>query len=538
VPPTKPTKEELREAYLKGIRDAKKGETHYASYSVKQLLQVLNAKARDTKDPRRELNIEYLKGVIHHVQSVAQKRLFMGGTLNGYIEAARATPLNHFTPKETIPPVQTETPRNAMALPPDTIKGNKAQAVQIALDAITKQVNVFNRDRLRLDVQEDRYSFVINFTDLLSGKRVSLKYRLRIDENGNYYWTTREEEIPREEALQLLTAPGLGPHEVDWDYLKREMERLGWRVATRAATHMEFTHPDGARARLYLDENWRPPQWTVALDNTVRWRGWDWFKAKDALLEAAKTSSAQTEEKPKTGLASYIQAPYEIRKVDEYGNVWYWSPWHEGLILTKNLDPAEIQKIMKDFTDVVKATQNVLRTSPYIRRYYGFNLEEIERDVNFIRPATNLVINQDPERYFGAGSSGIRQRGIKVFWFTPEKSRDYLGRSKVLMPEGTPPGAAAHEITHTLGSSKEITDPLSETVAIIFYLQHPEYLHESKISSLEYSIYLIALHYLQKTYKPGTAKEQIKAIYSAVPAKLQAILQQRFTPEQIKQILA
>jgi hypothetical protein len=351
VPPTKPTKEELREAYLKGIRDAEKGETHYASYSVKQLLQVLNAKARDTKDPRRELNIEYLKGVIHHVQSVAQKRLFMGGTLNGYIEAARATPLNHFTPKETIPPVQTE-------------------------------------------------------------------------------------------------------------------------------------------------------------------------------------------EKPKTGLASYIQAPYEIRKVDEHGNVWYWSPWHEGLILTKNLDPAEIQKIMKDFTDVVKATQNVLRTSPYIRRYYGFNLEEIERDVNFIRPATNLVINQDPERYFGAGSSGIRQRGIKVFWFTPEKSRDYLGRSSVLMPEGTPPGAAAHEITHTLGSSKEIIDPLSETVAIIFYLQHPEYLHESKMPILEGDIERIAGEYFYKTYKPGTAKEQIKAIYSAVPAKLQAILQQRFTPEGIKQILA
>jgi hypothetical protein len=66
------------------------------------------------------------------------------------------------------------------------------------------------------------------------------------------------------------------------------MEGLGWKMTNQGATRMEFSHPNGARARLYLDEYWEPPQWTVAWGDTVMWRGWDWWKGRDTLVEAAK----------------------------------------------------------------------------------------------------------------------------------------------------------------------------------------------------------------------------------------------------------
>jgi len=86
-----------------------------------------------------------------------------------------------------------------------------------------------------------------------------------------------------------------------------------------------------------------------------------------------------------------------------------------------------IQKILDDFTDAIRITQDILKTCPNIRKFYGFKIKELETNENFLCPYVNLVVDMMPvEDYFGWGTAGIGQRGIKVYWYSPELTKEHL----------------------------------------------------------------------------------------------------------------
>lgn len=219
-------------------------------------------------------------------------------------------------------------------------------------------------------------------------------------------------------------------------------------------------------------------------------------------------------------IAKHIKPPYHVEEI-EYNSIRYKSPYHEGSFFVDHLEDYEmIQKILDDFTDAIRITQDILKTCPNIRRFYGFKIRELQTNENFLCPYVNLVVDMLPvEDYFGWGTSSIGQRGIKVYWHSPGVTKAYLKEGSRMI-EATPPATTAHEMEHTFGSHHEIIDPLAKIVGLIFYLKHPEYVPEvTDFDWLCFEMVDIFSAYLRKD-RVGIAREQLNALYKAAPAKV------------------
>lgn len=219
-------------------------------------------------------------------------------------------------------------------------------------------------------------------------------------------------------------------------------------------------------------------------------------------------------------IAEHIKPPYQVYNI-EYNSIRYKSPYHEGSLFVDRLEDYEtIQKILDDFTDAIRITQDILKTYPNIRKFYGFEIREIQTNENFLCPYVNLVVDIEPVGdYFGWGTSSIGQRGIKVYWHSPEMTKEYLKEGSGMI-EATPPATTAHEMTHTLGSSHEIIDPLAKIVGLIFYLKHSEYVPQvTDFDWLCFEMVDVFSAYIRKD-RVGIAREQLNALYKAAPTKV------------------
>lgn len=228
-------------------------------------------------------------------------------------------------------------------------------------------------------------------------------------------------------------------------------------------------------------------------------------------------------------IAEHIKLPYHVYKI-EYNSIRYKSPYHEGSLFVDRLeDYGMIQKILDDFADAIRITQDILRTCPSIRRFYGFKIRELQTDENFLCPYVNLVVDMLPVgEYFGWGSSGIGQRGMKVYWHSPGLTKEYLKEGSRMI-EATPPATTAHEMEHTFGSRHEIIDPLAKIVGLIFYLKHPEYVPQvTDFDWLCFEMVDIFSAYLRKD-RVGMAREQLNALYKAAPAKVDTCIKKELS---------
>lgn len=267
------------------------------------------------------------------------------------------------------------------------------------------------------------------------------------------------------------------------------------------------------------------------------------MKIKLRLLAEAETPEERLHKMQQKGelIASYIKPPYHVEKV-EYNSISYTSPYHEGILSASDLEnPELIQKILDDFTDAIRITQDILKTCPNIRRFYDFKISELKTNKNFLCPYVNLIVDIRPvNEYFGWGTAGIGERGIKVYWHSPELTKEFMKESIARSIEATPPATTAHEMEHTLGSDKEIIDPLAKIVGLIFYLKHPEYVPEIP----DFDWLCFEMEYIFRAYlrgdRPAIAREQINALYSAAPEKTDKCLKKVFSEgdrEKIKVII-
>jgi len=228
-------------------------------------------------------------------------------------------------------------------------------------------------------------------------------------------------------------------------------------------------------------------------------------------------------------IAEHIKLPYHVYEI-EYNSIRYKSSYHEGSLFVDHLEDYEtIQKILDDFADAIRITQDILKTCPNIRKFYGFKIRELQTNENFLCPYVNLVVDMMPvEDYFGWGSSGIGQRGIKVYWHSPGLTKEYLKEGSRMI-EATPPATTAHEMEHTFGSRHEIIDPLAKIVGLIFYLKHPEYVPQvTDFDWLCFEMVDIFSAYLRKD-RVGIAREQLNALYKAAPAKVDTCIKKELS---------
>jgi len=244
-------------------------------------------------------------------------------------------------------------------------------------------------------------------------------------------------------------------------------------------------------------------------------------------------------------IAEHIKPPYHVDKI-EYNSIRYKSPYHEGSLFVDHLEDYEtIQKILDDFTDAIRITQDILKTCPNIRKFYGFKIKELETNENFLCPYLNLVVDMMPVKdYFGWGTAGIGQRGIKVYWYSPELTKEYLKEGSRMI-EATPPATTAHEMEHTLGSGHELIDPLGKIVGLIFYLKHPEYVPPITTSDKEFGwgefdwlcfeMVDIFGAYLRKD-RVGIAREQLNALYKVASAKVDECIKKELSEVDAEEI--
>lgn len=235
-------------------------------------------------------------------------------------------------------------------------------------------------------------------------------------------------------------------------------------------------------------------------------------------------------------IAEYIKPPYQVYNI-EYNSIRYKSPYHEGSLFVDRLeDYGTMQKILDDFADAIRITQDILKTCPNIRKFYGFKIREIQTNENFLCPYVNLVVDMEPVGdYFGWGTSSIGQRGIKIYWHSPEMTKEYLKEGSRMI-EATPPATTAHEMEHTFGSRHEIIDPLAKIVGLIFYLKHPEYVPQvTDYDWLCFEMVDIFSAYIRKD-RVGMAREQLNALYKAAPTKVDTCIKKELAEVDAKEI--
>lgn len=201
----------------------------------------------------------------------------------------------------------------------------------------------------------------------------------------------------------------------------------------------------------------------------------------------------------------------------------YKAKGHEGLVMgdTKKFSPTDQKHISEIFND----TREVLKKYRRIRNYYGFTKQTLKRE-NLQNPHTNIIHDLVPfDRYFGMGSSGIDRRGIKFWWYSPKLSRQATEKLKQMV-EATPPAAIAHEVTHTIGSTRELINPLGKAIGLRFYLRHPNYVSRNW---LDFEVETVLRQGLGKA-KPYNI-EAVKAVYEANPKYVDNILGKYLTPK-------
>lgn len=210
---------------------------------------------------------------------------------------------------------------------------------------------------------------------------------------------------------------------------------------------------------------------------------------------------------------------------DVRGNILFISPQ----------DSEKIEELIEDVRETIGILKDTIKRSYHTRKYYEKRglAEDYEKLPWFDKPHVSLVVNQEFEDYWGAGSANIMQDGVKVFWFTRDKVKEKLKQS-IPVAETLPPAVLAHELLHTYGSSVEFYDPISETVALRFGLRDESYLTYEALSF--YISYPISGFFLLRGRKLH-ARETLRLLYKENPEIFKKIVDERSSPQEGEKLL-
>lgn len=206
---------------------------------------------------------------------------------------------------------------------------------------------------------------------------------------------------------------------------------------------------------------------------------------------------------------------------------------HRGSISTTGASESQIAKAVSDIDELIGLTKEIFERYPAIRDFYDEIPENIENTERYQKPYANIVLDSDVDRNFGMGVSDIGHNSFKVFWYSPEESRDELSDRYLSGTDlaSTPAVAVPHEFQHVMGSSKEFSQPLAETVGTVFYLQNDEYCLERQQKN--------AVMYLVKDYlrnSDDVRKSQIEVLYDYAPNRADEILRDNLHSQDYEKI--